>query len=229
MTRWRLSLVLAVLAIGLLVTSAASPVQPDQLECQFIGNAAFRITDGQTTLLTDFPYRSGASGYMTYRMEDVGPIVDGVTVLTHDHADHWDPALFRKMTLRVIAPPAITKGLPSDRVVAWHDESMAFKDIRIQPVPTSHAGNHHSYLVTWHGVRLFVMGDTEDSAVLVAQRDLDAAFVSPWIIDSLVTSGARLDVRLLVVYHHRPGEDVPQLPRMMLPQPGDTFRIDYRN
>ena len=48
-------------------------------EIEFIGNAAFRITDGTTTLLTDFPYRSGASGYMSYEAADIGSIVDGVS------------------------------------------------------------------------------------------------------------------------------------------------------
>ncbi len=45
----------------------------------------------------------------------------------------------------------------------------------------------------------------------------------------VTATGATLDAELLVVCHHKPGEDVPLLPRMMLPQQGDTFRIDTRD
>ena len=42
-----------------------------KLSARFIGNAAFEITDGEFTLLTDFPYQSGAFGYMTYDPAEV--------------------------------------------------------------------------------------------------------------------------------------------------------------
>ncbi len=40
------------------------PAAPAKLQAQFIGNMAFAITDGKTALYTDFPYESGAFGYM---------------------------------------------------------------------------------------------------------------------------------------------------------------------
>ncbi len=216
----------AALSLAATLAYASRPAQ-DELELQFIGNAAFRITDGQTTLLTDFPYKSGASGTMEYRMEDVGPTPDGVSLITHDHADHWDPALFRKMALKVIAPPAITKGLPADRVIPWSD-AMAYKGIEVKPIATPHAAPHVSYLVVWHGVRMFFTGDTEDPQPVLAQSRLDALFATPWLIKSLSKTGQKLDTALLVVQHHTAGEDVPLLPRMLLPRQGDVFRIDYR-
>lgn len=219
-------------ACGLLLIAKLAPAlssrTQDELELQFIGHAAFRITDGQTTLVTDFPYRSGYAGSMTYRLEDVGPLVDGVSLVTHEHADHWDPSLFRKMSLKVIAAPGLTRRLPADRVIAWNDDAITFKDVRVHPIVTPHTPNHRSYLVVWHGVRMFFTGDTEDSSALVAARDLDAAFVTPWLIDSLIRTGARLDAKLLVVYHHTDREEIPQLPRMVRPRQGDTFRLDYR-
>ena len=42
------------------------PPDPPRLTARFIGNMAFAITDGKTTLYTDFPYESGAFGYMSY-------------------------------------------------------------------------------------------------------------------------------------------------------------------
>ena len=80
---------------------------------QFIGNMAFKITDGETTLISDFPYRSGAYGYMEYDMADVKPIVDGVSLITHFHADHWDKKLFAEMDLALIAPPVVLDAVES--------------------------------------------------------------------------------------------------------------------
>jgi hypothetical protein len=48
----------------------------NKLHFKFIGNQAFLITDGNTTLLTDFPYTSGAFGYMTY--DFTAPHVDDI-------------------------------------------------------------------------------------------------------------------------------------------------------
>jgi hypothetical protein len=50
--------------IPLILALAFRAGAPDAagLEIRFIGNMAFSITDGKTTLLTDFPYRSGAFG-----------------------------------------------------------------------------------------------------------------------------------------------------------------------
>jgi hypothetical protein len=206
---------------------ASLPVQ-DGLELQFIGNMAFRISDGQVTLLTDFPYRSGQSGYDTYRLEDVGPILNGVSLITHDHLDHWDPALFRKMNLKVIAPPEITKGLPVDRVVTWGDR-IVFGPLEVHPIATPHTPTHHSYLVMWHGLRMFFTGDTEDPQVVAAQLHLDALFASPWLIREFAKTSQKLDTELLVVYHHRAGEDVPMLPRMLLPHQGDVFHIEFKD
>ena len=209
----------------LLATPAAAPRQSDQLEVTFIGNMAFRVTDGQTTLLTDFPYRSGASGSMEYRIENVGPIADGVTLITQDAVDHWDPALFRKLPLKVIAPLGITRTLAPDRVVTWGDR-ITYKDLEVQPFTSPRSLGHVAYLVVWHGIRLFFSGDTEDPQLIARQSRVDALFVTPWIIRSLGATGARLDAELLVVCHHKPNEDVPLLPRMMLPRQGDAFKID---
>ena len=57
---WRLGLLIA----GLAAFTHCGP--PPTLEIRFIGNAAFELTDGRTTLLVDFPYESGTGGFMAY-------------------------------------------------------------------------------------------------------------------------------------------------------------------
>jgi hypothetical protein len=49
-----------------LVLHAGPSTQRPALDARFIGNMAVAVTDGTTTLMSDFPYQSGYSRYMTY-------------------------------------------------------------------------------------------------------------------------------------------------------------------
>ena len=134
----------------------------DELEIEFIGNMAFRLGDGATTLYSDFPYRSGAFGYMTYDLPLAG-LGDGASLITHEHADHWDAQLFAQTRLELIAHPSIAARVPSERVLSW-DERISYGGIEIEPIATEHTPSHRSYLVHWRGLRLYFTGDTESTA-----------------------------------------------------------------
>lgn len=225
-----MSLALVIVAAAAAASASAWSPGPGpgqrSLEIEFIGNMAFRISDGETTLLSDFPYRSGAFGYMAYDIEAVGAIVNGLSLITHEHADHWDAGLFEQLDLRVVADPSITRDISPDRVVPWSDR-VAHRGIEIAPLRTEHTAAHHSYLVTWHGLRLYFTGDTENTHELLAQRDLDVAFVSPWLIEALARTGERVDAELLVVYHHTADRYPPEIQRMLRPTQGQVFEIDW--
>ena len=96
-------------------TAAASP--SPTLTATFIGNMAFAVTDGETTLYTDFPYESGYSGYMTYDFASVPKAKDSLCLITHGHRDHFDAGLLAKMSCRVVAPADAAATLPADRVL----------------------------------------------------------------------------------------------------------------
>ncbi|MCI0415294.1 hypothetical protein L0222_21180, partial [bacterium] len=57
--------------IGFFLIVFSGLVGAEELEFRFIGNMAFAISDGKVTLYTDFPYESGAFGYMKYDLKDV--------------------------------------------------------------------------------------------------------------------------------------------------------------
>jgi hypothetical protein len=61
----------AIAFLSLLLAPAVLPAQAPSLTATFIGNMAFAITDGATTLYTDFPYESGVFGYMAYDFDAV--------------------------------------------------------------------------------------------------------------------------------------------------------------
>ena len=196
-----------------------------RLEVDFIGNMAVRVTDGRQALVSDFPYQSGASGYMEYDDDILDDIGSGVALISHGHADHWDQELFESTDLDVIAPPALTADIDPDRVIEWSDE-IALGNIVVRPVATPHIEPHSSYLVEWGGRRLYFTGDTESVDALLEQRDLDAVFISPWLLRDVLARNLDVDTELFVVYHHAAGEEVPTGAGIHVPTQGGRFAID---
>lgn len=79
--------------LGLQAVPAASP---DALRATFIGNMGVHLTDGKAALLVDFPYESGAFGYMKWSREHVPGGPRPLCLFTHAHDDHFAPALVKE-------------------------------------------------------------------------------------------------------------------------------------
>jgi L-ascorbate metabolism protein UlaG (beta-lactamase superfamily) len=201
--------------------------QSPALEARFIGNMAFAITDGRVTLMTDFPFQSGYGVYMTYPVSEIRSTTPStLALITHRHGDHWEPALFAKTNWKVAGPADVTHGIAADRVVTLSDKT-SVGPIQIERFDTPHANiGHHSYIVTWHGKRLYFTGDTESITMLTAARDLDVAFVSPWNYRSAIRNNRRIDAKRIVIYHHQAGEQIPECrERCHVPRQGETITI----
>ena len=71
---------------------ALAVAQAGALDFQFIGNEAVAISDGRMLLVSDYPYRSGAFGYMKCVPSVLSPAGRSVLLLiTHGHDDHFAP------------------------------------------------------------------------------------------------------------------------------------------
>lgn len=187
---------------------------------------AFAITDGKTTLYTDFPYESGAFGYMSYDFASLPKAPNAVCLITHGHLDHFDPKLLAKLDAKVIAPPELAATLPAGRVIPFAPK-IVYGDLTVETFKTPHGKiDHYSYLVTWRGRRLYFTGDTESTDALLAQRNLDVAFVSPWLIDIVAKKNARIDAKRVVAYHHQTGETVPAMQDRIVPKQGETLTLE---
>jgi L-ascorbate metabolism protein UlaG (beta-lactamase superfamily) len=210
----------------LFAASSLSPSQtPPELRARFIGNMAFTITDGTTTVMTDFPYQSGYSSYMTYDAAEIRSETPAtIALITHGHADHWEPVLFQRTNWRVIGPRDVVSSVPAERRL---DPAAAPGGLRVEALETPHAGvGHYSYVVTWHGRRLYFTGDTESLDALVATKNLDVAFVSPWLFRMATTRNLTIDARRIVIYHHQASETVPGCTgRCAVPRQGETLRF----
>jgi len=191
---------------------------------------AFAISDGKTTLFTDFPYEPGAFGYMRYDFAAVHQPApgDSLCLITHGHRDHFDASLFAKTSAKIVAPPTLASTLPADRVLPF-SAKIVYRDLTIEPIRTPHGDiEHFSYLVTWHGRRLYFTGDTDRYDDLVSRHGLDDAFVSPWLLAAIVRNGKSIDARRVIVYHHKPDEAIARLPSafVVVPRQGETIALE---
>ena len=210
-----------------LIAGLVALLQRPALDVRFIGNMAVAITDGAVTVVTDFPYESGYSGYMTYAPSAIRSGTNTtLALITHRHRDHWERSLFSGTTWRVAGPSDVTAGLPADRVVPLA-ATTTFGPVTIERFETPHANvGHYSYVVTWHGRRLYFSGDTESGDSLASAKNLDVAFVSSWMYRALLRRGVTIDAKRIVIYHHHTGERVPEcVDRCVVPAQGDAIQL----
>jgi L-ascorbate metabolism protein UlaG (beta-lactamase superfamily) len=199
----------------------------ETLRARFLGNEAFEITDGVTTLLTDFPYRSGAFGYMAYATSEIRRRPRSVCLFTHAHADHFEPALLARVGCRIAGPPPVLAAAPPGSVITPdRDGALRIFGLAIDPVATPHGETPHaSYRVEWLGLRLYFTGDTDSTRELAAQKILDALFLSPWLLAAARSSGALPAARRVIVYHQRSGETIGPCGGCVVPRQGETIEI----
>lgn len=92
--------------------------------------------------------------------------------------------------------------------------------------------NHYSYLITWHGAKIYISGDTEHIETLAEQRDLDWVFLPAW----LVMDGVRKETKyseiskMYAVYHIGPLDkiDIRGERFIMLDHQGNIIHIPFR-
>lgn len=195
------------------------------LTATFIGNEAWHITDGEYTLLTDFPYQSGYSRYMTWEWSGVPKIEDSSKLLlltTHQHRDHFAAELFPRLNPAGVIGPATVRAAAATKGIAPTADAR-FGPIRVEAIKTPHADlEHYSYVIEWHGVRIYLPGDTESASSLIGAKKLDVAFVTPWMLRAAERENARIDARRVIVVHHEAGETVAPYQGSTVPRQGEV-------
>ncbi len=224
------SILLALLLSG---AAAAQSVTreggPGALTATFIGNEAWHITDGEYTLMTDFPYESGYSGYMSWDRAAVPKTADLrklLLVTTHQHRDHFAAELMPDVNAGGVIGPAAVR-LYAGQAGIEPGPDVRFGPIRVRAIATPHASlEHYSYVIDWSGVRIYLPGDTEEAKSLVESRDLDIAFVTSWMLRAAERLKARIDARRVVVVHHEAGAAVRPYQGSTVPRQGDVLILD---
>jgi L-ascorbate metabolism protein UlaG (beta-lactamase superfamily) len=178
--------------------------QPNEITITFIGNAGFQMTDGNTDIYFDFPYKSGAYGYMTYDETELTKIKDNsIFIFTHKHADHYSKKIVKKLKGKVYS------GSNRNKIGRLEKDILDFK---IKSYKTKHrfSFNHYSYAIDWHGKKLFVSGDTEHPETIGLINDINYAFVPKWILSYAKEKNINIDAKTKVLYHLYPNKKVDE-------------------
>jgi L-ascorbate metabolism protein UlaG (beta-lactamase superfamily) len=212
----------------LFFSTALAGAQTNEIQVRFIGNCGLHFYDGSSDLYVDFPYKSGAFGYMTFDQAEVTKIKENAVFLfTHKHADH-----FSKKNLELI------KEKHKGRIVgSWNPKeteilTTALADFKIEVFRTKHrfSCRHYSYLITWHGQRIFISGDTESAVTIARVPEMDWAFVPYWILSDANKDNLTINAKRIGLYHLYPTQvitgEVPEKITIMNKQDA-VVRIAY--
>lgn len=180
--------------------------QNNEIKIKFIGNCGLHMTDGNLNVYSDFPYKSEAYRYMKFDDSELDSIKENsFFIFTHKHADHYSGKNMRK----------VLKSKGGQKFGPWNVKKLeefakTNPDFEIQTFKTKHSlsFNHYSYLITWHGKRIFLSGDTESAETIGAIKDIDWAFVPYWILRDAHENKIDIDAKKIGLYHLYPDQKI---------------------
>lgn len=213
--------------ITLLFCSVFALSQSSKIEIRYIGNCGLHITDGVTHIYTDFPYKSGAHHYAKYKDSELDSIKqNSYFIFTHKHSDHY-----YKGKMKHILKKKNGKKYGKWNMSELENLSKIIPDFEIKAYKTKHlfSFKHYSYLITWHGKKIYLSGDTEHEETILTMKNLDWAFIPAWIIKNIVEAGKDIDTKKIAIYHIGPKDNVNVTGErvLMLKEQGKTISIPF--
>ncbi|MFL0351990.1 MBL fold metallo-hydrolase [Xanthomarina sp. GH4-25] len=183
--------------------------QSKQIQIEFIGNCGLHMTDGTTNFYIDFPYKSGAHGYMEFNDSELDSIQENsIFIFTHNHSDHYSKKNLKKVMKN---KGGQTYGVSNISELEKLGESI--ENFEIQAFKTDHtvfgiSFRHYSYLITWHNKKIYLSGDTTEPETLSQMEEIDLAFVPYWILKNAKDQNITIDAKMFAIYHLYP-EQIP--------------------
>ena len=218
--------VLTTLLLAMILNTGFS--QSSEIRIRFIGNCGLHMTDGNINIYSDFPYKSGVYNYMEYDLTELDSIKENpIFLFTHKHADHYS-----RKDLKKVMKARNGKKYGTWNVSDLEDLNEAYSDFHIQAIKTKHrfTFKHYSYLITWHGKRIFISGDTESAETIGKVKNIDWAFVPYWILYDAKENNIEIDAKMRALYHLAPVQKLPgEIPEdlVVLQEPNIMIRIPY--
>ena len=215
------------LLVTLLCISNFSFSQSNEIKIKFIGNCGLYLTDGNSNLYIDFPYKSGAHKYMEYDKAEIDSIKDNaVFIFTHRHADHYSHTLLKKLDGQKFDPWSIPELEKLGETIPDFD----IKAFRTKHKVFGVSFKHYSYLITWHSKKIYLSGDTGDLEDVGKIKDIDWAFVNPWLYMNALREKVTIDAKKFAIYHLYPNQkidgEVPAI-LLILKNQGEVIEIPY--
>lgn len=202
--------------------------QSNEIKIRFIGNCGLHMTDGKTNIYSDFPYKSGAYNYMKFDDAQLDSIEENsIFIFTHKHADHYSGKNMRK----------VLKEKNGGKYGSWNSRKLerlseSIPNFTIKAYKTKHrfSFNHYSYLISWHGKRIFLSGDTESAGTIGNISNIDWAFIPYWILIDAKANDIKIDAKMRALYHLYPNQEINgEIPEDMiiLNTQNDIITIPY--
>ena len=90
--------------------------------------------------------------------------------------------------------------------------------------------NHYSYLIIWHGKKIYLSGDTESAKTIGSIAAIDWAFIPYWIVYDAEENNIKIDAKVRALYHLYPNQkftgDIPEDVVILKKQNG-VFKVPY--
>ncbi len=204
--------------------------QNEKIEIKLLGNCGLFMSDGNLNMYVDFPYQSGAHGYMTYNPELLDSIpTHSIFLFTHGHSDHYDRKLFKKTNQKLYGPWPVKFLMSKKRKYKLEELNDSLPDFKITEYKTKHGYSfkHLSYLIEWNQKRIFISGDTHLSDTLVSIKNLDLVFAAPWVLIDANDRNLKIDAKKIIVYHLR-NSDTPTSgsDKIIIPKQNQKFELE---
>jgi L-ascorbate metabolism protein UlaG (beta-lactamase superfamily) len=211
------------------------PTSAGDLTIAFLGHASLRFTFAGKEIYVD-PFS---------RLADFSKLPKAdVILITHDHADHFDPAAIaavRTEQTQVALPAASMRkltggigmqngdvrtigGLPVGAVPAYN---IVHK--RENGSPFHIPGEGNGYIITFGDKRIYAAGDTENIPELKNLRGIDCAFLPvnvPYTMTPEMAADAAKAIRPHILYPYHTGDtDLFRLTALLRDEKGIEIRI----
>ena len=202
--------------------------QTKEISIRFIGNCGLHLSDGVTNIYTDFPYKSGAHNYMEYDGAELDSLKENAYyIFTHNHSDHY-----MKGGMKALMKEKNGKTYGKWNIPELEKLSDSIPDFEIKAYKTKHLFSfaHYSYLITWHGKKIYLSGDTKQTETILSMTDLDWSFVPSWLVFDINESKQKIKTKMIGVYHIGPKDDVNIIGEtvLMLNEQGKVITISYQ-
>ena len=190
---------------ALMMLSSITVAKKESIQIEFKGNCGLHLSDGDSDIYIDFPYKSGAFGYMEFDSSELDQIKeDAIFIFTHKHADHYS-----KKNLKSVMKKKGGRAFGVSNISELEEVSSLVEEFEIRAFKTKHTFfgvpfRHYSYLITWHGKRIFLSGDTTNPETIGEVKDIDWGFVPYWILLNAKEGNIAIDAERLGVYHLYP-------------------------
>jgi L-ascorbate metabolism protein UlaG (beta-lactamase superfamily) len=216
-------LALCFLALGFAASAATRrafekdviPTSRGDLEITFLGHGTLMMTFGGKTIHVD-PYGEAA---------DYGALPKADLIfITHEHYDHLDPAALKavmKADTTVVATRACAAEVPKALIMA-EGEARTVLGLAVEAVPAYNIahkrpdgspfhpkGCGNGYVLTFGDKRVYIAGDTENTAEMKALKGIDVAFLPmnlPYTMTPEMVADAARAFRPKILYPYHTGD-----------------------